>query len=410
MGVFDRFKKGQTNASKALNHTIQELNAFFGVTDTDLPIDKLNSASYYACMQIRCNAIAKLPLKIYKESENGIEKATNFYLYDVIKSRPNPYMSMHDLLFAAEYQKLEFGNAYILPVVVSGKVKELYLLDSPKVQMWVDDAGIIGKANAVWYIYTDKNGKEVKFRASEIVHLKNFTKNGLIGIPIKKYLAEVIENEQYSSKFLNNHYKNGLSGGATLNFTGDLDDKTVKKMRERFETMTSGLKNAGRIIPIPMGFKLEPFNVNLVESEFFSMQGLTVKHIANAFGVKSFQLNDLERSTYSNVETQNRAFYSDTLQNELTKTEQEFDYKLLKPSERQEGHFMKFNVDVILRSDFKTRMDGYAVAIQNGIYTPAECRDLEDKPFIDGSDKLVCNGNIIPLSQVGSQYSKGGGE
>lgn len=392
MGFMDMFKRTK-------NATIAELNAFFGAQDSEIPADKLNSASYFACMQIRCNAIAKLPLKIMKETDKGIEKASGFYLYDVLKSRPNPYMSMHDLMFASEYQKLEHGNAYIMPVVKSGQVKELYLLESPSVQMWIDDAGIIGKSNAIWYVYRGKDGKEYKLRASEIIHLKGFTKNGLIGIPIKQYLAEIVENEQYANKFLANHYKNGLSGGATLNFTGDLDDKTIKKMRDRFEVMTSGLKNAGRIIPIPLGFKLEPFNVNLVDSEFFNLQGLTVKHIANAFGVKSFQLNDLERSTYSNVETQNRAFYSDTLQNELTKAEQEIDYKLLKPSERQEGYFVKFNVDAILRSDFLTRMQGYAQAVQNGIYTSAECRELEDKPFIEGSDELRFNGGLTTPAQ-----------
>ena len=172
--------------------------------------------------------------------------------------------------------------------------------------------------------------------------------------------------------------------------------------------MSSGIKNAGRVIPIPFGFKLEQLNKKLVDDDFFNLQGLTIRHIANSFGVKLFQLNDLERSTYGNVETQNRAYYSDTLQNELTKIEQEFDYKLLTTYDRKKGYFTKFNVDSILRSDFKTRMEGYAIGIQNGIMAVSEVRDKEDLPYKEGTEKLICNGNMIPIEDVGIQY--GGGE
>lgn len=403
--LFGRNKKKDV---KNESYTLQQMNEFFQQMSGEISNDKLNSSTYYACMDIRCKSLAKLPLKLYKETEKGKEKANDFYLYNLIKERPNPYMSMHDFLYAVEFQKLEYGNAYIAMVVEKGKIQELYPLESNKVTIWVDDAGIIGKSNAVWYEYTNKLGQSIKFRHSEIAHLKNFSKDGITGIPIKKYLAEVIENEQYGNTFLNNHFKNGLSGGAVLNYTSDLKDERVTQLREKFEKMTSGIKNAGRIMPVPIGFKLEPFNISLVDSEFFKMQGLTVRHIANAFGVKLFQLNDLERSTYGNVETQNIAYYSDTLQNTITQAEQEFDYKFLTKDHRKQGYFFKFNVDSILRSDFKTRMEGYALAIQNAIYSPADCREKEDMIFIEGSDRLVCNGNMIPLNQAGKQYQEGG--
>lgn len=409
MGIFN-FGKKKIFKNESYSFTdMQNFLETWGLSSGDVSADKLNSATYYACMQIRCNAISKLPLKILKETDLGTEKAKDHYLYNVLKTRPNPYMSMTDFLFATEFQKLEYGNAFIYMLMRSGKVSELYLLDSQSVTIYIDDAGILGKANAIWYVYRDKNGREYKFNHKEIIHLKNFSKDGIVGIPVKKYLAETIENEQYSSKFLNNYWKNGLQGRAVLNYTGDLEDKKVENLRVRFEKMTSGIKNAGRIIPVPLGFQLNEFNPKLVDSQFFEMQGLTIRHIANAFGVKLFQLNDLERSTYSNVETQNRAFYSDTLQNVLTQYEQEFNWKLLTSKEQKDGYFFKFNVDSILRSDFKTRMEGYSIAVQNGIYSSAECRELEDKPFIEGSDKLMFNGNMIPLDMVGQQYQKGGG-
>jgi HK97 family phage portal protein len=404
------FSKKSSAKKEMMNQsfTTTEINTFLeslGFTG-DVSADKLYSATYYACMDIRCKAISKLPIKVMKSGEFGTEKADKHYLYSLLKRRPNPYTSTIDLLYAAEFQKLEHGNAFIYAPVIRGKVVGLYLLNSERMTIYVDDSGIINNNNAIWYQYRDQNGAEHTFNYKEIIHLKNFTKDGLVGIPIKKYLAETIQNEQYATKFINKYWQNGVQGRAILQFTSNLDQAQVNKMREKWDLMTSGVKNAGRIIPVPLGFELKEFNPKLVDSQFFEMQGLTIRHIANAFGVKLYQLNDLERSTYGNVETQNRAFLSDTLQNVITQAEQEMDYKLLTTKELNDGLMIRFIVDSLLRSDFKTRMDGYAVAVQNGIYTPAECREFEDKPYIEGSDKLVVNGNIIPLDMAGQQYNK----
>ena len=402
---------GKNKIKNATTADLNTLHELFGIDlhSDDISADKLYSATYYACMDIRCKALAKLPLKIYQDTSEGTKKVTDFYLYDLLKLRPNPYMTIHDFLYAIEFQKLEHGNAYIaMKTTKKGEIVALYPLDSTKMTIWIDDLGVLSATkNAIWYEYQDTTGS-LKFRSDEIIHLKNFTKDGIVGEPVKKYLLDTIENEQYGTKFLNNHYRNGLSGKAVLNYVSSLKDESVDSLRQRFEKMTSGIKNAGRIIPVPMGFELKPFEVNLVDADFFKLQGLTIKHIANAFGVKMFQLNDMERSTYSNIETQNIAFYSDTLQNVLTETEQELAYKLLTKYQRLQGYFFKFNVDSILRSDFKTRMEGYAIAVQNAIYTSAECREIEDKMFIEGSDKLICNGNMIPLEKAGKQYEKGG--
>lgn len=411
MSILDIFKKKNTSNIKNETFTFNDVNKFleaWGLNSGDVSPNKLNSATYYACMQIRCNSISKLPLKIFKDTDLGIVKASDHYLYDILKTRPNPYMSTSDFLFATEFQKLEYGNAFIYMLTKRGKISELYLLDSQNVTIYLDDGGILGKSNAIWYVYKDKNGQEYKLNHKEVLHLKNFSKDGIIGTPIKKYLLETIENEQYASKFINNYWKNGLHGRAVLNYTGDLEDTKVENLRSRFEKMSSGLKNAGRIIPIPLGFQLQEFNTKLVDSQFFELQGLNIRHIANAFGVKLFQLNDLERSTYGNIETQSRIFYTETLQNVLTQYEQEFNYKLLTTKEQKDGYFFKFNVDSILRSDFKSRMEGYSIAVQNGIYTPSECRELEDKSFIKGSDILVFNGNMIPITMAGQQWQKGG--
>ena len=127
---------------------------------------------------------------------------------------------------------------------------------------------------------------------------------------------------------------------------------------------------------------------------------------SNAFGVKGFQLNDMEKSTYNNIEQQNRAFYSDTLQNAITEYEQEMDYKLLSSKEQRDGHYWDFNVDVMLRSDIESRYRAYQTGITAGFLKISEARQKENLPFEDGSDRLIIgNGASIPLTDLGKQYS-----
>ncbi len=173
-----------------------------------------------------------------------------------------------------------------------------------------------------------------------------------------------------------------------------------------------GAKNAGKVVPIPTEFKVEQLETKLVNSQFFQLQGLTTRHIANAFGVKGFQLNDMEKSTYNNIEQQNKAFYSDTLQNSLTTYEQEMNYKLLTTDEQEKkGYYWQFNVDSILRSDLTSRTTSYQAGINTGYMSIAEVRAKENLPYIEGTDQLIIgNGASIPLKDLGKQYMKGGGE
>jgi hypothetical protein len=90
--------------------------------------------------------------------------------------------------------------------------------------------------------------------------------------------------------------------------------------------------------------------------------------------------------------------------------EQELSWKLLTEKERQQGYFFEFNVDSILRASFEQRIDALGKAVDKGIYTINEARQVENKPRIDhkNADGIVFNGNAIPIEMLGQQYVKDG--
>lgn len=411
------FRETYNEARDINGYSNEEFMRLLGINNISIDKDKLSEITYFTCCKNLSEAVAKLPLKLYKETDKGSEKATNHYLYSKLKLRPNSYMSAWNFWTTVELNKNHFGNCFVYVDTVksgrgSGKIKGLYILNDGSVQIWVDNAGLISNDNALWYIYTDSNGNEYKLNHNQVLHFKTSTSlDGITGLAIQDILKLSVENAQSGQKFINNYFKNGLFAKGLLQYTGDIEPNAMKKMQSKFEGLASGISNAGRILPVPLGFSFNTIDNKLVDSQFLELNKYTALQIAAAFGIKPNQLN--EQAKYNNLELQQREFYVDTLLSILTMYEQELSFKLLTETERNQGMFFKFNVDAILRADFKTRMDGYGIAINNGVMTPNEAREKEDLPINPDGDVLIVNGTFIPLSMVGQQYtndpSKGGG-
>ena len=74
----------------------------------------------------------------------------------------------------------------------------------------------------------------------------------------------------------------------------------------------------------------------------------------------------------------------------------------------QQDFSIKFNVDGLLRGDYQSRMNGYAIARQNGWMSANDIRRLEELdplPAEAGGDLYLVNGNMLPLEKAGSFYS-----
>jgi HK97 family phage portal protein len=378
--------------------------------DPETPKDKLSETTYFACLKILSESLGKLPLKMYQQTNRGIIKSDKMELYKILKLRPNPYMTSSIFWSTVEMNRNHYGNGYVWCRFEGPKLLDLWIMQSEHTTVLIDDAGILGTKDRIWYRYTDpKTGKEYTFGSDEVMHFKtSSTFDGIIGMPVKDILKNTVDGALESQKFMNNLYKSGLTGKAVLEYTGDLDDKTRERLIKGFEDFASGSKNAGKIIPVPLGMKLVPLNIKLTDSQFFELKKYTALQIASAFGIKPNQINDYEKSSYASAEAQNLAFYVDTLLFILKQYEEEITYKILSDKLIDQGYYFKFNVNVILRADLKTQMEALAKGVNNGIYTPNEARDYLDLPAEEGGDVLVMNGNYIPISMVGQQYMKGG--
>ena len=88
-------------------------------------------------------------------------------------------------------------------------------------------------------------------------------------------------------------------------------------------------------------------------------------------------VGDLEKSSFSNIEQQSLEFVKYTLDPWVIRWEQSIQRALLSQGEKAE-YFVKFNLEGLLRGDYQSRMNGYAIGRQNGWMSANDIRELEN--------------------------------
>lgn len=379
--------------------------------------DPTSEVTYYTCLKMMSETLAKIPWKYYQKTEEGVEEPDLSDAARLLKIRPNPFMTPTAFWCAVEMNRNHFGNAYVYvrskfrrrKMGGDYKMLDMWIMPSNAVKIVIDDAGYFGGAGKIWYVYSDKySGKQYVFSTDEVLHFKtSHSLDGITGLPVQTILKQTVEGAQSSQEFLNNLYNNGLTAKAVLEYTGDLNKEAAEKLVQAFETFGAGTKNTGKILPVPLGMKLTPLDIKLSDSQFIELKKYSALQIAAAFGIKPNQINDYEKSSYSNSEMQQLSFLTDTMLFVLKQYEEEVNYKLLTDDEQfEEGKYFKLNEKVLLRTDSKTQAEIMAQQIQNGIAKPNECRRKLDMKDEQGGNRLIVNGNFIPLEEVGKQYSK----
>lgn len=411
------------NAWNALTGKVVDLNEaelldWLGISDRKNK-KIISEVTYFTCMKMLSETMGKIPLKYYQETRQGRIRAEPTDTTYVLTVRPNDYATPSTLWSTVEFNCQHYGNGYIWlqrQFVKKGKYGGEYKtlsawnMQSNYVKVMMDDRGIFGEKGKIYYVYSDpRTGEQHIMRNEDVIHIKTwYSLDGMLGEPVKSILKHTIEGAGESQTFINNLYKQGPTASMAMQFTGELEEKKIDAFQKKYEKYLCGPQNAGKVVPVPVGLQLTPLRVSLTDAQFFELKKYTALQIAGAFGIKPNQINNYEKSSYANSETQQLAFLVDTMSYRLKQYEEEINAKALMPWEAKEGYLYKFNEKAILRTDSKSQMENLAKAVNNGIYTPNEARAYMDLPMQEGGDILMVNGNYIPITEVGKQYDKGG--
>lgn len=416
MKLLNRIKDAWNVLTGSAELNDDELREWLGISGVKNNL--IGEVTYYTCLKMLSETMGKLPLKYYQDTKEGRIRADPTEVTRLLTVRPNDIMTPTTMWSTVEQNCQHYGNGYIWIRRIFNrkkfggeyKILDLWPLQSNRVSVIMDDAGIFGGKGQLYYQYTDPwDGELYVFRNTEIMHFKTwYSLDGVLGQPVRKILEKTVDGAAESQKFMNNLYKQGLTASLVMQYSGDFDEERVKKLQKKFGDRLTGPQNAGKVVPIPMGLQLTPLKMSLTDAQFFELKKYSALQIAGAFGIKPNQINNYEKSSYANSEMQQLAFLVDTMSYRLKMYEEEINGKILSIEEQNQGFLYKFNEKAILRTDSKSQMEMLASAVNNGIYSPNEAREYLDKNAKEGGDTLMVNGNYIPLTMVGSQYKKEG--
>ena len=220
----------------------------------------------------------------------------------------------------------------------------------------------------------------------------------------KNAIGLSIAAEEYGARF----FANSANPSGVLEHPGVLKDP--RKLRESWNEVYGGTSNSHRVAVLEEGVTFKAISIPPNEAQFLETRKFQINEICRIFRVPPHMVADLEKSSFSNIEQQSLDFIVNTIRPWLVRIEQSICQKLLSVNEKG-VYFVKFNVDGMLRGDFASRMNGYAIARQNGWMSTNDIRELEDMNKIPaelGGDRYLCNGNMVDLTNAGVWTQTGG--
>jgi HK97 family phage portal protein len=114
--------------------------------------------------------------------------------------------------------------------------------------------------------------------------------------------------------------------------------------------------------------------------------------IAGAFGVPPHLVGDLEQAHYNNVEQQDKDFTVNVVLPVAQAFEAAMERDLLTREDRAAGIIIRFNLDSVLRADFKSRQEGLRLQRESGVISANEWREMEGMNPLspeDGGDDYI---------------------
>ena len=406
MGIFSGLFRSR---DKPQNRTAGSGYAFyFGGTTSGKAVTErsaMQMTAVYSCVRILAEAVAGLPLHLYRYKEDGgKEKALDHPLYLLLHDEPNPEMSSFVFRETLMTHLLLWGNAYA-QIIRNGKGEVIALYPLMPNRMVVD-RDIHGQ---LYYQYTRSTeeaptmkGVTVNLPPSDVLHIPGLGFDGLVGYsPIamaKNAIGMAIACEEYGAKF----FANGAAPGGVLEHPGTIKDP--QRVRESWQSTFGGSGNSNKIAVLEEGMKYTPIGISPEQAQFLETRKFQINEIARIFRVPPHMVGDLEKSSFSNIEQQSLEFVKYTLEPWLVRWEQSIQRTLFSPEEKK-SYFAKFNVEGLLRGDYASRMTGYATARQNGWMSANDIRELENMdriPAEDGGDLYLINGNMLPLGNAGA--------
>ncbi|SHG27871.1 phage portal protein [Flavobacterium johnsoniae] len=362
------FSSPQERGVSTLINDFSPYFSYGGIGTSNIKVkESLKLAAVFNAVEQISNDLAKTPFALYQDINGNKERLVNHSADFIVSKQPNYLMTPYTFKKLIGVSLPLRGNCLFEIISYNNGYPE-----SVKYIPWDDVTDVVlSKGEMFYYV----NGYSKPLMSSEVLHFKQFSLNGLVGISTITFacmqLNLALKTQEFATVNLDNK---GVRQGVVET------DKVIKDKPGIVKAWRAamGEKSADRVVVLDEGMKFNPITITPQELQIIEQQKFNIEDIARWFNIAPHKIKSLEQSTNNNIEQQSLDHVSDTIQPLVTNIEQEFTKKLLSSKERTTCYF-KGNINVLLRADIKSRGEYYSKMGTIGVYSRNEIRRKEDE-------------------------------
>lgn len=363
------------------------------------PDGALQISSVWACVERRANIVASLPFFVYEQVNGEKQLARESRLYTLLHESPNARMTPFEFWRAMVLNHDLRGNAYArIDRDRSGEAIAMWPMPADQVTVSVLKDGSM--------VYEYRVGDDVAVLSdANVLHLKNLG-NGTTGLAKLEFMRGTTDEMAKAQQSASKMFGNGGKPTGVLMIDKVLTPEQRSQVRASFGGLVEG--NTARLMVLEAAMTYQQLSISPEDQQLLESRQFGVEEMCRWLDVPPVMIYHSNVTTWgSGIDSIIDGFHKFTLNPLLKNVEQAVRKRVMTPAQRARM-VAEFEPDALLRGNAAARAELHAKNVQNGVMTRAECRQLENLPFIAGSEELTAQSNLVPLSKLG-QIPTGGG-
>jgi HK97 family phage portal protein len=368
----------------------------------------LTYSAVYNAISLISGTIGALPLHLMQRKGEAKRLADDRVMYGVMHDAANPYMTAMAFRECLMAHVLAWGNGYA--EIIRNGYGEL-------IQLWPITPNRVTPViveGALKYRIRMPGGSDLFLDREIILHVPGLGFDGFLGYSVvamaRRSIGLGMAMETFGSRF----FGEGTHPGIIVEHPSKLSAEAHSNLKASLTETYSGLGNSHRLMLLEEGMKFQKIVIDPKDSQFLESRQFNIPEIARWFNLPPHKLKDLTKSSFSNIESEQISFVTDSILPWLVRLEQVFNMQLL--SEGDRGYYgrgrlyFKHNIEGLLRADSAARGAYYREMFNIGAMSINEIREKEDMDPIPGGDVHLVPLNMTTLENAGKPRELPGGD
>lgn len=394
MGIFSRFSPKNLSLTEEKAWSPSLWNLFGSISQSGETVTEstaLTLSAVWCAVNLISGTVSTLPLQLLRKEQNKTIAVREQRIYNVLHDKFNPLMTAQGGRECMMAHLLTWGNCYAEKVYNKlGDIVELWPIAPNRITPDRIENGTI-----IYRIMVD--GKTIYLGRDRILHIPGLGFDGFQGYSViamaRKSLGLAMAMETFGSKY----FGDGTHpSGIITHPLAIKNDNLRKALTESY----AGLGKSHRLMLLEEGMDYKSVGIPPEDSQFLESRQFQIPEVARWFNLPPHKLKDLSKSSFSNIESEQISFVTDSILPWLIRLEQNYALQLLSILDVKQEFFFRHNVDGLLRGNAKDRSEYYRTMFNIGAMSINDIREKENWDPVDGGDERFVPLNMIPLSRL----------